>query len=137
MLSNSEQHLRSWLAVLLGVGIAIAPATAQTTGAKGPSVAQATNATGLAPGHFVDVTAKSGIEFLHQAPHTSRKYLIETMGSGVALFDYDNDGRLDLFLVNGAPLQRSHAAGHDSAEDRPGILEPACTTRRATEPLKT
>jgi hypothetical protein len=57
----------------------------------------------LVPGRFVDVTEKVGVRFLHQAPHTSRKYLIETMGSGVALFDCDNDGRLDLFLVNGAP----------------------------------
>ncbi|MBS1804157.1 MAG: CRTAC1 family protein [Acidobacteria bacterium] len=57
----------------------------------------------LVPGKFVDVTDKVGVHFLHQAPHTSRKYLIETMGSGVALFDCDNDGRLDLFLVNGAP----------------------------------
>ena len=32
------------------------------------------------------------------------KYLIETMGSGVAVFDYDNDGLLDLFFVNGAPI---------------------------------
>lgn len=55
------------------------------------------------PGRFIDVTEKVGVHFLHQAPHTSRKYLIETMGSGVALFDCDNDGRLDLFLVNGAP----------------------------------
>jgi len=38
------------------------------------------------------------------ASHTSKKYLIETMGAGVALFDYDNDGRLDIFVVNGAPL---------------------------------
>ena len=55
------------------------------------------------PGSFVDITQGLGIHFLHQAPHTSRKYLIETMGSGVGLFDCDNDGRLDLFLVNGAP----------------------------------
>lgn len=56
------------------------------------------------PGKFVEVTDAVGVHFQHQAPHTSKKYLIETMGSGVALFDYDNDGRLDLFLVNGAPF---------------------------------
>ncbi len=56
------------------------------------------------PGAFVDVTASSGVAFSAKASHTSKKYLIETMGSGVALFDYDNDGRLDIFLVNGAPL---------------------------------
>src|SRR5437764_13374143 len=40
-------------------------------------------------------------------PYTTlfRSYLIETMGPGVALFDYDNDGRLDVFVVNGAPLK--------------------------------
>jgi hypothetical protein len=54
------------------------------------------------PARFVDVTEKSGVHFIHQALHTSRKYLLETMGSGVALFDCDNDGRLDIFLVNGA-----------------------------------
>ncbi len=56
------------------------------------------------PGKFVDITARSGINFRYQASHTSKKYLPETMGAGVALFDYDNDGRLDIFLVNGAPL---------------------------------
>ena len=56
------------------------------------------------PGNFVDITAASGVRFQHVATHTSKKYLPETMGSGVALFDYDNDGRLDIFLVNGAPL---------------------------------
>jgi enediyne biosynthesis protein E4 len=58
-----------------------------------------------AAGHFVDATGKVGIHFRHEASPTSKKYLLETMGSGVALFDYDNDGRLDIFFANGAPLQ--------------------------------
>ena len=57
------------------------------------------------PGRFVDITDKTGIHFDYQSSHTSKKYLIETMGAGAALFDYDNDGRLDVFLVNGAPLE--------------------------------
>src|SRR5580692_613126 len=58
----------------------------------------------IVPGKFTDVTSSLGVSFHHLASHTSKKYLIETMGSGVALFDYDNDGRLDIFFVNGAPL---------------------------------
>jgi hypothetical protein len=54
--------------------------------------------------HFSHVTAAAGLYFQNVASHTSRKYLIETMGSGVALVDYDNDGRLDIFFVNGASL---------------------------------
>jgi hypothetical protein len=53
---------------------------------------------------FSDVTSTLGLHFQHVASHTSKKYLIESMGSGVALFDYDNDGRLDIFVVNGAQL---------------------------------
>ncbi len=56
------------------------------------------------PGKFIDVTEALGVNFQYQSSHTANHYLIETMGSGVALFDYDNDGRLDIFLVNGAPL---------------------------------
>jgi enediyne biosynthesis protein E4 len=62
-------------------------------------------------GRFVDVTTASGAHFEGQAYHTAKKYLIETMGSGVALFDYDNDGRLDIFLANGAPLSDPTAPG--------------------------
>lgn len=63
------------------------------------------------PGNFVDITAASGVRFLHKASHTSKKYLPETMGAGVALLDYDNDGRLDIYLVNGAPIGDPTPAG--------------------------
>jgi enediyne biosynthesis protein E4 len=53
---------------------------------------------------FTDIASQAGIRFRHQASHTSQKYLIETMGSGVAWLDYDADGKLDLFFVNGAGL---------------------------------
>jgi len=65
----------------------------------------------MVPGNFVDTTSASGIKFMGVASHTSKKYLIETMGSGVAVFDYDNDGLLDIFLVNGAPLSDPTAKG--------------------------
>jgi len=53
---------------------------------------------------FEDVTRALGVDFQYVSSHTSKKYLLETMGSGVALLDYDNDGRLDIFVLNGATL---------------------------------
>jgi hypothetical protein len=54
---------------------------------------------------FADVTTRSGVNFKHEASLTSEKYLPEAMGAGVAMFDYDNDGYLDLFFVNGALIR--------------------------------
>jgi enediyne biosynthesis protein E4 len=49
---------------------------------------------------FVDATAASGISFRHHNGASGKKYLPETMGSGVCVFDYDNDGFQDIFFVN-------------------------------------
>ena len=54
---------------------------------------------------YFDATPASGLHFQHQNSATAAKYLIETMGGGTALFDYDNDGWLDVFFVNGARLK--------------------------------
>ena len=70
----------------------------------------------IIPGKFTDVTAASGVRFVGVASHTSHKYLLETMGSGVAVFDYDNDGLLDLFFVNGAPV--SDPMAHDAIPEK-------------------
>lgn len=72
--------------------------------APAPAEEAVAPASSMVPGKFVDTTNASGINFMGVASHTSKKYLLETMGSGVAVFDYDNDGLLDIFCVNGAPL---------------------------------
>ena len=51
---------------------------------------------------FVDIARQAGISFRHDNAASPEKYLIETMGAGAAWIDYDNDGYLDLYLVNSA-----------------------------------
>ena len=70
-------------------------------------LARALAASELTHRGFEDVAAKSGVRFKHAASKTSQKYLPEAMGAGVAMLDYNNDGFLDLFFVNGAALPAS------------------------------
>jgi hypothetical protein len=71
------------------------------------------------PVTFTDITAQSGIKFIHAPSKTPAKFLLETMGSGIGIFDYDNDGRMDLFFTNGAALKQSM-----SKDDLPDKTQP-------------
>jgi hypothetical protein len=82
------------LRIGIPLGVAVAAVLAVTIHAR----ATANTAT------FDEVSAALNVRFTYQHSPTSNKYLIETMGAGVALFDYDNDGRLDIFFTNGAKL---------------------------------
>ncbi|HEX8733696.1 MAG TPA: CRTAC1 family protein [Pyrinomonadaceae bacterium] len=82
-------------------------ANAQTTGKSYTSdIKRPTSAAPQFPSPvtFTDATAQTGINFKHNASPTSIKYLLETMGAGVGLIDFDNDNRLDIFFTNGAQL---------------------------------
>jgi hypothetical protein len=68
---------------------------------------------------FVDATARLGIDFRHRSSATPGKYLPETMGSGVAILDYDRDGRLDIFFANGARILNPMPPGELPRKDAP------------------
>ena len=52
------------------------------------------------PIQFTDITAQAGINFKHNSGAFGKKYLPETLGSGCAVLDYDNDGWQDILLIN-------------------------------------
>jgi hypothetical protein len=54
--------------------------------------------------HFEEIAAKAGLHFITQNSPTPNKNQVETMVAGVALLDYDGDGYLDIYLVNGAAI---------------------------------
>src|SRR6266567_2243126 len=58
-----------------------------------------------APVIFSDITKQPGLDkFRHRSGTTKKESIIETPGSGVALLDYDNDGWLDIYLLNGSTI---------------------------------
>ncbi|MCL4191841.1 MAG: VCBS repeat-containing protein [Thermoguttaceae bacterium] len=62
---------------------------------------------------LTDVTAATGIEFRHTDGATGEYYIVESVVAGLALFDYDGDGLIDIYFTNGSPV------GRDAAGERP------------------
>src|SRR5205085_11369178 len=107
--------MKKWPAILLcvlvvarGVGAAAQqspPAAGRSYAAGDVKPPKAAAPTAASPITFEDITKASNITFKQFGSPTSMKYLPESMGAGVALLDYDNDGRLDIFFTNGARLE--------------------------------
>ncbi|MHB8973197.1 MAG: CRTAC1 family protein [Pirellulaceae bacterium] len=90
----------SWMA---WCGLAVVVAVATVAGmlafpGRRPKSAQAF------PIRLRDVTADTGITFQHTDGGSGKRYIIESMSAGVATFDYDGDGLLDIYFINGCPL---------------------------------
>ena len=58
--------------------------------------------------NFTDVTVKAGIKFLHQNGYSEDHFIPETLGSGLAAFDYDKDGWIDLYFVNSGYIKEPY-----------------------------
>jgi hypothetical protein len=67
------------------------------------------------PVEYVDVTAEAGIRFKHNSGAAGKKYLPETLGAGAAFLDYDNDGWLDVLLVNSTSWPENRGPATSSA----------------------
>src|SRR5271166_4666817 len=100
------------IAALVFVALLVASGPTLTEGFQGVSTAtrpaKAANVqTTLAPIHvdFRDVAEQAGVTGMNVTGGSDRKkYILESTGAGVAIFDFDNDGLMDLFLVNGTTL---------------------------------
>jgi len=64
---------------------------------------------------FTDITSSSAITFKHVAS-PEKKYIVESMSGGVALFDYDNDGDLDLYLINSLTVDLVKSKGKTKSD---------------------
>ncbi len=78
--------------------------------------------------HFTDIAPRSHISYVTDNDYSQRKYFIQPMCGGVAIFDYDNDGKMDIFFTNGAKLPELKKI------DRPSIT--VCCVTKVTERLR-
>jgi enediyne biosynthesis protein E4 len=97
-------NLRSWrtATLALSAGIALWPPSIASSG-QGPDKTQKSVASPpRAPVRFTDIRQSAGIDFVQDSTQTDEKYYLETMGTGVAWIDFDDDGLMDLYFVQSA-----------------------------------
>jgi len=98
---SRRQTVFLWL-----LGIILLAGGARLTGQKADAPERKEREPALTEVNFVDIAARAGLTAKTEAGNEkSKKYIIETTGSGVAFIDYDNDGWPDIFLVNGTTLE--------------------------------
>ncbi len=95
--------MNTFLPIRKGILAAVAVCGWLACGQPAPQPERSTLGQAPATVVFTDVTQEAGIDFEHHNGRSGRKYLPETLGSGCAFFDYDNDGLPDIFLVNSKP----------------------------------
>src|ERR1700757_1846082 len=97
--------------IVLALG-SIQPAHAQGVATGGTAVPARPLPTGRKPPtvEYHDIATQAGLTGVNiSGSETSKQYIVETTGNGVAIFDFDNDGLPDIFLVNSGRLEKDAA----------------------------